>query len=374
MIPFLDLHKINQPYEKTFQVAFQNFLDSGYYVLGNAVKEFEKEFANYCGTTNCVGVGNGLDALTLILKAYKELGQLIDGDEVMVAANTYIATILAIKQAGLKPVLVEPDLKTFNLNPEEVEKNLQPSVKAILVTHLYGQLADMATLHKISAKNNLLLIADAAQAHGAVGNSKSKKLSASFPPSEELEGASGFSFYPSKNLGALGDGGAVTTNNTELATVISKLRNYGTSSKYVNDYVGVNSRLDELQAAFLLKKLPNLNSDNSKRRAIAKRYLDEIKNEKIHLPYWDGSENHVFHLFVVRVKNRNEFCAYLDQHEIGYLIHYPVPPHQQKAFPEFKGLSFPITEKIHQEVVSLPMSPVMEQQEISEVIRMLNNF
>jgi len=374
MIPFLDLHKINQPYEKTFQVAFQNFLDSGYYVLGNAVKEFEKEFANYCGTTNCVGVGNGLDALTLILKAYKELGQLIDGDEVMVAANTYIATILAIKQAGLKPVLIEPDLKTFNLNPEEVEKNLQPSVKAILVTHLYGQLADMATLHKISAKNNLLLIADAAQAHGAVGDSKSKKLSASFPPSWELKGASGFSFYPSKNLGALGDGGAVTTNNTELASVISKLRNYGTSSKYVNDYVGVNSRLDELQAAFLLKKLPNLNSDNSKRRAIAKRYLNEIKNEKIHLPYWDGSENHVFHLFVVRVKNRNEFCAYLDQHEIGYLIHYPVPPHQQKAFPEFKGLSFPITEKIHQEVVSLPMSPVMEQQEISEVIRMLNNF
>jgi len=373
-VPFLDLHKINQPYEKAFQVAFQNFLDSGYYVLGNAVKQFENEFAKYCGTTNCVGVGNGLDALTLILKAYKELGQLKDGDEVIVAANTYIATILAIKQAGLKPVLVEPDLKTFNLNPEEVEKNIQPYVKAILVTHLYGQLADMAALREISVNNNLLLIADAAQAHGAVGDSKSKKLSAGFPPSGELKGASGFSFYPSKNLGALGDGGAVITNNPELAEVISKLRNYGTSSKYINDYMGVNSRLDELQAAFLLEKLPNLNSDNAKRRAIAKRYLAEIKNEKIQLPYWDGSENHVFHLFVVRVKNRNEFCKYLDQHEIGYLIHYPVPPHQQKAFPEFEGLSFPITEKIHQEVVSIPLSPVLTEEEISEVIEVLNGY
>jgi dTDP-4-amino-4,6-dideoxygalactose transaminase len=366
MIPFLDLYKINKPYEKAFQRAFQNFLDSGYYVLGSAVKHFEKEFANYCGVTNCVGVGNGLDALTLILKAYKELGKLKDGDQVIVAANTYVATILAIKHAGLIPILVEPDLKTFNLNPEHVEKKLQPSVKAILVTHLYGQLADMKKLRKITDANNLLLIADAAQAHGAEDMHGNK--------AGGLAHAAGFSFYPSKNLGALGDGGAVTTNDPELAAMISKLRNYGTSSKYVNDYVGVNSRLDELQAAFLIEKLPNLDRDNANRKAVAKRYLTEIKNENIQLPFWDESENHVFHLFVIRVENRSEFCKYLEKHNIGYLIHYPIPPHQQEAFPEFKGLSFPITEKIHQEVVSLPMSPVMDEESISEVIKVLNNF
>ncbi len=366
MIPFLNLHKINRPYEKAFKQSFDKFLASGYYVLGSAVKEFEKQFAAYCGVKHCVGVGNGLDALTLILKAYIKLGKLQKGDKVIVAANTYIATILAVKQAGLQPVLVEPDEKTFNLNPAAVEKHLDRSVKAVLVTHLYGKLADMITLRKISNKNNLLLLADAAQAHGAEDVNGNKAGS--------LADAAGFSFYPSKNLGALGDGGAVTTNNNKLATVISQLRNYGTSSKYVNDYVGVNSRLDELQAGFLLEKLPNLDKDNTRRRAIAKRYLSEIKNEKIKLPFWDGSENHVFHLFVVRVKNRAEFCGYLEKNEIGFLIHYPIPPHRQKALQAFSNCNFPFTEKISQEVLSIPMSPVLKEEEVSKVIAILNAY
>lgn len=366
MIPFLDLHKINQPHEKAFRESFQKFLDSGYYVLGNAVKEFEQVFAKYCGVHYCVGVGNGLDALTLILKAYLELGKLQEGDKVIVAANTYIATILAIKHAGLEPVLVEPDEKTFNLNPIEVEKNIDASIKAILVTHLYGQLADMKSLRKIADENNLLLMADAAQAHGAEDENGNKAGS--------LADAAGFSFYPSKNLGTLGDGGAVTTNNKDLASVISQLRNYGTSSKYINEYIGFNSRLDELQAYFLLEKLKDLDKANNHRKQVASRYLNEINNEKIKLPYWNGSANHVFHLFVVQVENRENFAEFLEKNEIGYLIHYPLPPHQQKAFFEFSNLSFPITEKIHEQVVSIPISPVMTQSEIDRVISVLNAY
>ncbi|MDR6301209.1 DegT/DnrJ/EryC1/StrS family aminotransferase [Mesonia maritima] len=364
MIPFLDLHKINKPYEKAFKESFQKFLDSGYYVLGNAVKEFEEAFAKYCGVNHCIGVGNGLDALTLILKAYIELGKLQEGDKVIVAANTYIATILAIKLAGLEPVLVEPDEDTFNLDPLEVEEHLNASIKSILVTHLYGQLADMKSLRRIADENNLLLIADAAQAHGAEDENGNKAGS--------LADAAGFSFYPSKNLGALGDGGTITTNDKVLAEIVSKLRNYGTSSKYVNDFIGVNSRLDELQAGFLSEKLPYLEKDNKQRRAVANRYLTEIKNEKIQLPFWNGSKNHVFHLFVVRVKNRKEFCEYLQENGIGFLIHYPLPPHKQKAFPEFSDFSFPVTEAIHQEVVSLPMSSVMTNNQVKKVISVLN--
>ena len=366
MIPFLDLHKINQPYEKAFKESFQKFLDSGYYVLGNAVKEFEEAFAKYCRVNHCIGVGNGLDALTLILKAYIELGKFQKGDKVIVAANTYIATILAIKHAGLEPVLVEPVEKTFNLNPIEVEKNIDASIKAILVTHLYGQLADMKSLRRIADENNLLLIADAAQAHGAEDKNGNKAGS--------LADATGFSFYPSKNLGALGDGGAVTTSDKDLAKVVSQLRNYGTSSKYINEYIGFNSRLDELQAYFLLDKLKDLDDANSNRKLVASRYLNEINNEKINLPYWDGSANHVFHLFVVQVENRKKFAEFLEKNEVGYLIHYPLPPHQQKAFSYFSNLSFPITEKIHQKVVSIPISSVMEDLEISKVISVLNNY
>ena len=366
MIPFLDLHKINAPYKEAFQKSFQTFLNSGYYILGSQVKKFEKVFADYCGVNHCVGVGNGLDALTLILKGYIELGKLSDGDQVIVAANTYIATILAIKQAGLKPIFLEPDAQTFNLDSKEVEKNISASVKAILVTHLYGQLAEMESLRKISTENNLLLIADAAQAHGAA-DSKNRKAGS-------LADASGFSFYPSKNLGALGDGGAVTTNDRDLAEIISKLRSYGSSSKYVNEFVGVNSRLDEIQAGFLLEKLKDLDKANQQRREIATRYLGEIKNDKIKLPYWDGSKNHVFHLFVVQVNDRADFCEYLDNKEIGYLVHYPIPPHQQKALLEYAHLNLPITKKIHQEVVSIPISPVMNIEQVVKIISVLNAY
>jgi dTDP-4-amino-4,6-dideoxygalactose transaminase len=366
MIPFLDLKAINQRFEKEFQNSFQQFLDSGYYILGSQVKLFEANFARYCGTTHCIGVGNGLDALRLILEGYKILGKLKENDEILVASNTYIATILAIKQAGLKPVLVEADLATYNFDLASLQKSISKKTKAIMPVHLYGQLSPMEEILKISKENNLLVIEDAAQAHGA--KAKDGKRSGN------IGDAAGFSFYPTKNLGAMGDGGAVTTNDDALAEVIKKLRNYGTSIKYVSDLIGFNSRLDELQAAFLNVKLPTVDSDNEKRRVIAKKYISEIKNKKITLPLYDGSENHIFHLFVVRVQNRNAFIEHLDRNGIGHLIHYPIPPHKQQALSEYSHLKFPITEQIHNEVVSIPMSPVLSEGDVKKVISVLNSY
>ena len=387
MIKFLDLHKINQTYESLFQEKLKNVLDKGWYVLGNEVEEFERNFANYCGTKYCIGVGNGLDALTLIFKGYIELGKLQKGDEVIVPANTYIASILAILQADLIPVLVEPDEKTFNLNPALITEKITSKTKAILAVHLYGQLADMQKINLIANENNLLIVEDAAQAHGAVRsgqfsvnsdqsnnsnlNSNAQNLE---PTTYNLQQASAYSFYPSKNLGALGDGGAITTNDSELAKVLFSLRNYGSEIKYQNDFIGVNSRLDELQAAFLNVKLPNLDSDNQRRVGIAKRYLAEIKNDKIDLPFYDNSTNHVFHLFVIRTKNRTELQLYLTESGIQSQIHYPIPPHKQKALQEFNHLSYPITEKMSEEVLSLPMSSVLTDDEIEYVIKVLNEF
>lgn len=366
MIPFLDLHKINARFENDFQTRFKAFLDSGYYILGTQVAAFEKEYATYCGTTHCIGVANGLDALRLILEAYKVLGKLKDGDEILVASNTYIATILAIRQAGLIPVLVEGEDKTFNFDLIALEATCNSKTKAIMPVHLYGQLGPMDKINAISKKKGLLVIEDAAQAHGAI-NAQGKRAG-------NLGDAAGFSFYPSKNLGALGDGGAVTTNDAELASVIRKLRNYGASSKYVNEYVGINSRLDEIQAAFLNCKLPLLDADNQKRRVIAKRYLSEVTNKKIKLPFYNGSENHVFHLFVVLVKDRNGFIDYLKENEIGTLVHYPLAPHKQNAFKEYNDLIFPITEKIHREIVSIPISPMLTNEQVDEVISVLNSY
>lgn len=366
MIPFLDLKAINARFETGFHNSFQQFLDSGHYVLGNQVKLFETNFARYCGTKHCIGVGNGLDALRLILEGYKTLGKLTENDEVLVASNTYIATILAIKQAGLKPVLVESDLDTYNFDFTSLKNSITKNTKAIIPVHLYGQLSPMEEILEISKENNLLIIEDAAQAHGAE-NHEGKRAG-------NLGDSAGFSFYPTKNLGALGDGGAITTNDDDLAEVVSKLRNYGTSTKYVNEILGFNSRLDELQAAFLNCKLPTLDMDNNRRREIAKRYVSEIKNKKIILPKYDGSENHVFHLFVVRVKSRNEFIDYLDRNGIGHLIHYPIPPHQQKALSEYSKLSFPNTEKIHNEIISIPMSPVLSEVDVERVIDVLNSY
>lgn len=366
MIPFLDLKAINKRFENQFQTRFKQFLDSGYYILGNQVKEFEETFANYCGVKYCIGVGNGLDALRLILEGYKILGKLKNGDEVLVASNTYIATIIAIKQAGMVPVLVEGNASSFNFDIASVKKSITNKTKAIMPVHLYGQLAPMEEILAIAKKNNLLVIEDAAQAHGAKNNER--KFAGN------IGDAAGFSFYPTKNLGALGDGGAVTTNNDELAEILKKLRNYGSSSKYVNEFLGINSRLDEVQAAFLNCKLPALDVDNNRRREIAKKYISKIKNKKIKLPEWDGSDNHIFHLFVVRVGKRAEFIDYLNKNEIGSLIHYPIPPHKQKALSEYSNLSFPITEKIHEEVVSIPISPLLSEEDVDRVISVLNKY
>jgi dTDP-4-amino-4,6-dideoxygalactose transaminase len=380
MIKFLDLQKINATYQKQFQDKMKLVLEKGWFILGDEVKTFEANFANYCGTKYCIGVGNGLDALVLIFKSYIQLGKLQKGDEVIVPANTYIASILAILQADLIPVLVEPKLESYNINPNLISNKITTKTKAILAVHLYGQLAEMDTLNAIANQHNLLVIEDAAQAHVAISNISSavsvipSAVEGLIKKAGNLSNAAAFSFYPGKNLGALGDAGAITTNDDELAKVIYSLRNYGSEKKYHNEFIGINSRLDELQAAFLNVKLPHLDADNDKRRSVAKRYLTEIKNKKINLPYWDLSNNHVFHLFVIRTENRAALQAYLLQHGIETMIHYPIPPHQQKALAHWNSLSFPITEKIHNEVLSLPISPVMTNEDVNFVIEIINIY
>ncbi len=374
MIKFLDLHKINSRFKAEFETQFKTFLDSGFYILGKQVSTFENSFANYCGTKYCIGTGNGLDALTLIFKAYIQLGKLKEQDEVIVPANTYIATILSVINAGLKPVFVEPDSETFNINPSEIEKYITPKTKAILVVHLYGQLAEMKRIQTIANENNLLVIEDAAQAHGAVLNSKFQIPNSKTQKAGGLSDAAAFSFYPSKNLGALGDGGSVTTNDSDLAKCIRMMRNYGSSKKYVNEIIGFNSRLDEIQAVFLNIKLKYLDADNEKRRVIAKRYFNEIHNENIKLPKYNQSKDHVFYVFTVCVENRNDFKAYLTTNNIGSLIHYPVAPHHQKALSMYKHLHLPITESIHKTIISIPISPVMTNDEVSKTINVINAY
>ena len=366
MIPFLDIKKINLQYQDAFQRKLDKVLQSGWFILGAEVQKFERDFADYCGAKYCIGVGNGLDALVLIFKGYIELGKLNPGDEIIVPANTYIASILAILEAKLIPVLVEPDVKTFNIDPNLIVKNLTQKTKAILAVHLYGQLCDMDTISEIAKENNLLVIEDAAQAHGAISNANKK--------AGNLGDAAGFSFYPGKNLGALGDAGAVTTNDAELAKIIMSIRNYGSHKKYVNDIIGQNSRLDELQAAFLNVKLPNLDAENNARRAVATYYLEKIKNPKIELPNYDQSLNHVFHLFVIRTENRDALQKYLAENGIETMIHYPIAPHNQQALSHFNHLSFPITEKIHNQVISLPISSVISELELEHIVQCLNRY
>jgi dTDP-4-amino-4,6-dideoxygalactose transaminase len=379
MILFLDLKKINEPYETAFQEKMKAVLDNGWYILGNEVKEFESSFAKYCGAKYCIGTGNGLDALVLIFKGYIQLGKLQKGDEVIVPANTYIASILAILQADLIPVLVEPKLETYNINPDLILEKITSKTKAILVVHLYGQLAEMEEINQIAFANDLLVVEDAAQAHGAISEVESQKSKVeSLDTYKLIPKTQAYSFYPGKNLGALGDAGAVITNDSELAKVIQSLRNYGSEAKYYNDYIGVNSRLDELQAAFLNVKLPFLDTENEKRKVIAKRYLSEINNDKIILPTvsFQGTKqsNHVFHLFVIRTQNRLALQDYLHQNGIQTIIHYPVPPHNQKALSFLNHLSFPITQKIHDEVLSLPISPILTNDEVDFIISILNKY
>lgn len=366
MIHFLNLKKLNQPFEVAFQKKMKQFLEGGWYILGNEVKQFETDFATYCGTKHCIGVGNGLDALVLIFKAYIHLGKLEKGDEVIVPANTYIASILAILQADLVPVLVEPKLETLNINPEAIEAKITSKTKAILPVHLYGQLCEMKAINEIALKHNFLVVEDAAQAHGSQFSENEK--------AGNLGHAAAFSFYPGKNLGALGDAGAITTNDDELANVLFSMRNYGSKVKYENEIIGVNSRLDELQAAFLNIKLKQLDSENEFRRSMAKRYLSEIKNDKITLPNWDLSQNHVFHLFVIRTADRLALQNYLKDNGIETMIHYPIPPHKQKALVNWNQLSFPITEKIHSEVLSIPLNSGLKASEIQHIITVLNKF
>ncbi|MDD2807019.1 MAG: DegT/DnrJ/EryC1/StrS family aminotransferase [Patescibacteria group bacterium] len=365
MIPFLDLKKINAPVRSELLEAIAEVIDSGWYILGKKVVTFEQEFASYCGVKHVIGTGNGLESLILIIRACKELGIFDDGDEIIVPSNTYIASILAITENSLKPILVEPNLDNYNLDANLLEKNISKKTKAILTVHLYGQISYSEKLQAVADQYDLKIIEDCAQAAGAEMNGR--KTGA-------LGNAAGFSFYPSKNLGALGDAGAVTTDDDKLAATVRALRNYGSDKKYFNTFKGINSRLDELQAAVLLVKLKYLDSQNEKRRQIAKRYVTEIKNEKLALPLFSDDKSHVWHLFVIRTDQREEFAKYLLDQGIETVIHYPLPPHQQQAFIEWNSLNYPISEKIHQTVVSLPLNEGMTEGEITRVIEVCNAY
>ena len=409
MISFLDLQKISSIYEPQLSEAVGRVIKSGRYLLGDEVKNFEQEYAGFTGVKHCIAVANGLDALRLILRGYIETGFMSEGDEIIVPANTFIASILAITENRLKPLPVEPDQTTYNLDISLIEKHITPRTRAVMVVHLYGQACWSPELERISRKYNLKIIEDNAQAAGAyfvsefqgfrvselnrnsetlkhwnpetlkpaspteaiakVGNPETLKRTGS------LGDAAGHSFYPGKNLAALGDGGAVTTDDDELAEVVRTIANYGSKVKYQNIYKGLNSRLDEIQAAVLRVKLPRLDTDNRHRREIAEYYLENIKNPEIILPgLKKNALSHVWHLFVIRSSNRDKLQQYLHEHGIQTLIHYPVPPHKQQAYSEFNKLSLPITERIHREVLSLPISQVMSMEEASYVADTLNVF
>jgi dTDP-4-amino-4,6-dideoxygalactose transaminase len=372
MIKFLDLQKINAQYSEELKQAANEVIDSGWFLMGEKLTSFETKLAKYIGSSHAIGVANGLDALRLILNAYIELGIMSEGDEVIVPANTYIASLLAISDNNLKPVLVEPNASTFNLDIDLIEKHITPKTKAIMVVHLYGQVCWSEDLVTLAKKYNLKIIEDNAQAIGAEWNGIK---------TGNLGDAAGFSFYPGKNLGALGDAGAVTTNDIQLAERVRALGNYGSRKKYVNEFLGLNSRLDEIQAAFLSVKLKYIDTENQYRRQLAALYLNGITNPNIQLPIPNNSKfkheentEHVWHLFVIRCEKRDELQNYLTQNGVQTLIHYPIPPNKQLAYKELNHLNFPITNTIHDEVLSLPISPVTTEEEVKIVIQMLNNF
>lgn len=365
-VPFLDLQAINARQREALSGAMTRVLDVGWYVHGTEHAAFEREFAAYCGTPECIGVANGLDAMILVLRAWKEQGVLREGDEVIVPANTYIASILAITENRLTPVLVEPDPRTYNLDPDRLAAALTPRTKAILVVHLYGRAADMTRICAFAAQHGLKVLGDVAQAHGAVHADR---------PVGAWGDAAAFSFYPGKNLGALGDAGAVTTADAGLAQLLRTLRNYGSQKKYHNQYQGPNSRLDELQAAILRVKLPLLAADNARRREIAGRYAREIKHPHVALPTMPAeAESHVWHVFTVRVPDRAAFQRHLADGGVETMIHYPVAPHHQPALAMLRELHLPVTEAIHREIISLPLSPVMKESEVAHVIGCVNAF
>ncbi|MDO5664829.1 MAG: DegT/DnrJ/EryC1/StrS family aminotransferase [Bacteroidia bacterium] len=366
MIKFLDLQKINLAYQQEIEARILATFRSGWYLLGNEVKQFEENLKNYIGATHTIGVANGLDALRLILRAYIEMGVMQKGDEIIVPANTYIASILAISDNELAPVLVEPDMNTYNIDITKIEEKITSKTKGIMLVHLYGRVVFSEEIKNLARKYNLKIIEDNAQSIGAEWNGSK---------TGSLGDAAGFSFYPGKNLGALGDAGAVACNDDKLAEIIRALANYGSNQKYINTYKGFNSRLDEIHAVVLDVKLKYIDIDNARRREVAKQYISEIRNPKIILPQYPTNKNeHVWHLFVIKTKNRNNLQEYLSQHKIQTLIHYPIPPHKQQAYKAWNTLSYPVTEAIHREVLSLPISPVITDKEVSTIIEIINCY
>ena len=367
MIKFLDLQKINAQYSKELKQIASDVIDSGWYLLGEKVKQFESELADFVGVKNAIACANGLDALRLILRAYIEMGLMKEGDEVIVPANTYIASVLAISDNKLKTVFVEPDINSYNLDIDKVEQAITKKTKAIMLVHLYGQNAWNDKIESLAKKHKLKIIEDNAQ---AIGAKYGEKKTGSFGD------AAGFSFYPGKNLGALGDSGAVTTNNSELAKIIRAIANYGSKQKYQNQYKGLNSRMDEIQAGFLSVKLKYIDNENAIRREIAQYYRKNINNPKIILPkVVNGDENsHVWHLFVIRTEERDKLQKYLADNEIQTLIHFPIPPHKQQCYKEMNNISFKLTEQIHKDVLSLPISPVMTKEKIEKVVNVINKY
>ena len=360
-IEFLNLKKVNEPHEVAIRAAMEKVLSSGWYVLGEETAAFEQEFAEYCGVAHCVGVANGLDALHLILRAY-EIGE---GDEVIVPSNTFIATWLAVSQAGARVVPVDPDERTYNINPYRIEESITPRTRAIIPVHLYGQPAEMDVINQIARKHGLLVIEDAAQAHGA--RYRGRRTGG-------LGDAAGFSFYPGKNLGALGDGGAITTNDDELAEKLRKLRNYGSSIKYIHEYSGLNSRLDELQASILRVKLKFLDEENLKRAELAAEYMEALKPAPIELPYVIDGVNPAWHLFVVKTKNRAGLQKHLSSNDIGTQIHYPISCHLQSAYTHGTWPTLPIAERLQERVLSLPMAPYLNRKNILSIAQSVSEF
>ena len=364
-VPFLSLKDVTEKYKDEIHEAALRVIDSGWYLQGNENEKFETDYANYIGSKYCVGCANGLDALVWIFRAYIELGFMKPGDEVIVPANTYIATILAITDNGLVPVLVEPNINTFQIDENLIEERITSKTKVITIVHLYGQCAYTEKIGKLCKKYNLKLIEDNAQAHGCVFNDRK---------TGSIGDAAGHSFYPGKNLGALGDAGAVTTNDEELAKVIRSLANYGSAKKYVFKYCGRNSRLDEIQAAILDVKLKHLDEDVALRKAVARRYIDEISNPKIILPKITDWRQHVFHIFPILCEQRDELQKYLAEKEIGTNIHYPIPPHKQECYKEWNSISLPVTERIHAQELSLPMSPCLTDEQVDYIINIINRW
>ena len=365
MVKLLDLQKITAMHRDEYDMAIRSVLDAGWFLQGHANQQFESDYAQYVGTKHCVAVANGLDALKLIIRGYKELGVFHDGDEIIVPANTYIATILAITDNHLVPVLVEPTWEHLEIDIDKIEEAITPKTRGIMIVHLYGRIAYNDLLGEICQKHGLKLMEDCAQSHGCQW--KGRKTSA-------LGDAAAHSFYPGKNLGAVGDAGAVTTDDKELADVIRALANYGSQKKYVFRYVGMNSRMSEIDAAVLDVKLKYLDEDNRRRQQLAAYYYKSIDNPLITLPQQLNDENNVYHQFPIFCERRDELQAFLTEHSIQTLIHYPIPPHKQECYKEWNDRSYPITEKIHQQELSIPMNQVITEEEAREVVKWLNAF